>query len=88
MARIWKSVQGGIGVGKRYGGSCDTLLEVVNVYVLDSEVVAEKERVVLVANKRQILVPSTTPSMNNWIQHVIFSLPIYLTSLAYFKTSC
>ena len=39
-------------------------------YVLDREVVAEKEEFVVWRANGQILVFSPPPSMNNWTQHM------------------
>ena len=61
-------------------------------FVLDREVLAEKERFVEWTANGQILVHSPLPSMNSWTQHMHYYYPIFLTDLfvnliAYFTMS-
>ena len=49
-------------------------------YVLDREVMAEKEGFIVWRANRQILVPSPPPSMDSWIQHMHYYYHIFLLS--------
>ena len=51
-------------------------------YVLDREMVAEKEEFVLWRVHGQILVPSPPPTMNSWTWHMNYYYRMFLTDLS------
>ncbi len=58
------------------------------MYVLDREVVAEKEGFVVCRANGRILVPSPPSSMNSWTQHMNYYYHIFLTDYLLINRNC
>ena len=80
--RVCKEIKVALLLGKKFKGIGNTVMRMEGMYyVLDRELVADKEGVVVWRANGQILVPSPPPSMNSWTQHMHHYYHIFLTDL-------